>query len=141
MKIIDGNDPILSTISDEVPHGTDVKELVGDMWRTLHKNPSGVGLAANQVGILMRVIIVKDNGFVSEIINPIITKSSGKFKRSSEGCMSYPGKVVDMKRESIVTVEGYDMDWKPIKKKCRGLLAFIIQHEIDHLNGITIKGA
>lgn len=138
MELIDGNDPILRTVSEEVPLGHDVSELVRDMWATINKT-NGVGLAANQVGVTKRVIIVKDNGFVSEIINPKIVRSSGKKKCSTEGCLSYPGRKETIKRESIVWVEGYDVAWNPIKKKCRGLLAFIIQHEIDHLDGITIK--
>ena len=139
MEIIEGNDKILSSVAEEVPFGDDVKGLVSEMWKVLHGHPRAVGLAADQVGILRRVILVKDNGFVSEIINPVITRTSGKDKQSKEGCLSYPGKIEAMRRRSWVVVEGYDIDWKPIKKKCRGLLSYIIQHEIDHLNGTTIK--
>lgn len=137
MNILENGQKELYQISECVEHGTNIKELVGDMWKTLHKT-SGVGLAANQVGILKRIILVKDNGFVSEIINPVITRSSKKHKNSDEGCLSVPGKKVTVKRESWVVVEGYDIDWNPIRKKCRGLLANIIQHEIDHLNGKLI---
>jgi peptide deformylase len=127
----------LSTVAKEVPFGKDVSQLVDDMWLTLRKT-TGVGLAANQVGNLSRVILVNTNGFVQEIINPQIIKGSSKFKNSTEGCLSVPNKHVIMKRESIVTVIGYDKNWVPVKKKCRGLLANIIQHEIDHLNGVMI---
>ncbi len=80
------------------------------------------------------------NGFSKAIINPVITKTSGKLKLGKEGCLSFPGKRVDMKRDNIVVVEGFDEDWNPIKKKVRALSAFCVQHEIDHLNGITITG-
>ncbi len=140
MEIVKGDNLILHSVAQEVLHGEDVSQLVSDMWATL-RTTTGVGLAANQVGILKRVIIVNDTNFISEIINPVITQRMGKVKQSTEGCLSFPLKTRTIKRDSVVVIEGFDVNWNPIKKKCRGLLANIVQHEVDHLNGITIVGS
>ena len=88
-----------------------------------------------------RVILVSADRFGKAIINPVITKRSCGKVRSIEGCLSFPGKKVTIKRDKQITVEGFDVKWKPIKQKLRGLAAMCVQHEIDHLNGITcIKG-
>jgi len=121
----------------EVERGEDVSDLISQMWKIMFKN-KGVGLAANQVGVLKRVIIVNTNGFSCAIINPVITELSGFVKNSKEGCLSFPGKQSVMKRDNRVIIEGFDADWNPIKKKVRALSAFCVQHEIDHLNGINI---
>lgn len=137
MEIKTGDYETLTEVAASIPHGEDVNELISGMWDVMAKH-KGCGLAANQVGVLKRVIVVHTNGFSSAIINPVITKESGKLKLSTEGCLSYPGKQVKMKRDNIITVEGFDRDWNPIKKKVRALSSFCVQHEIDHLNGITI---
>jgi len=136
MIITEGN-PILSQMAKEIAFGEDCSELIVDMRKALGQT-TGIGLAANQIGVLKRVILINTSDYVQTIINPVITASNNKFKNSTEGCLSFPNKSAKMKRESVVTVEGFDEDWKPIKKKCRGLLAVVMQHEIDHLNGITI---
>ena len=80
------------------------------------------------------------NGFMGIVINPVIVKRSGKIKISKEGCLSFPNTPAkNMQRDNVVVVTGYDENWQPIKKKCKALTAFCIQHEIDHLNGLTIK--
>ncbi len=121
----------------EVPHGEDVSEIVAGMFEAMRKG-KGVGLAANQVGILKRIIVVNTPGFCSAVINPVITKYSGKLKTSVEGCVSFPGKRVNKRRDNSIVIEGFDANWQPIKKKVKALSAFCIQHEVDHLDGITI---
>jgi peptide deformylase len=138
MEIKTGNYKTLTQVAAPVPHGEDVKGLICDMWQVMSKH-NGIGLAANQVGALKRVIVVHTNGFSTAIINPSITKLSGKVKNSKEGCLSFPKLTKTMKRDNIVVVEGFDENWNPIKKKVRALSAFCVQHEIDHLNGITIS--
>lgn len=123
--------------AEDVTNGEDVKDLISAMWKIMFAN-GGIGLAANQVGSLKRVIIVNTNGFSCAIINPVITKLSGKTKNSKEGCLSFPGKKSTIKRDNLIVVEGFDENWSPIKKKARALSAFCVQHEIDHLNGINI---
>jgi peptide deformylase len=138
MQIVTKGHSALSERALKVPHGTDESVLIDIMWEALGKT-SGIGLAANQVGILSRVIIINLNEFVGTIINPTITKCSDNLKLSKEGCISFPGQIVNVKRESVVVVEGFDRHWNPIKKKFRGLGACCVQHEIDHLNGVTIE--
>tara|TARA_R100000541_G_scaffold48387_1_gene55475 strand:- start:448 stop:858 length:411 start_codon:yes stop_codon:yes gene_type:complete len=127
----------LHSISNEVPFGTNLNVEICKMF-SLMDAKRGVGLAANQVGMTARVIVVDVKGFRSAIINPVITRKSGKKKVSVEGCLSFPSKNVKVMRDEAVTVSGFDHLWNPVKKNCRGLLAFCIQHEIDHLDGVTI---
>jgi peptide deformylase len=129
--------PTLKQTADEVPHNTDVSDIVADLRSELAKT-TGIGLAANQIGCLQRIILMNCNGFMGIVINPVITKRSGKIKNSTEGCLSYPGKQVKVKRDNQIVVEGFDENWQPVKKKCKALTAFCVQHEIDHLNGVTI---
>ena len=104
----------------------------------------GIGLAAPQVGISKRLIVFRLGSIPYTIINPIITKRNLGRMRSMEGCLSFPqtigkqGKLVKMSRDKQIVVEGSNQYWKPIRLKLRGLDSCVIQHEIDHLNGITI---
>lgn len=140
MKLFASDDPVLTTVAFPVPHGdTDIKKVGQDMLAIMHEN-SGVGLAAPQVGLDRRVIVISHGRIKDQIIvNPVITKTKPEMTISArEGCLSFPGKRVDKKRHKRVTVEGFDENWQPVKIHGRDLLAFIIQHEIDHLNGINI---
>lgn len=136
-KLVHNNHPALYTISKEVPIDEDVNYLVREMNRLMVQG-NGVGLAANQIGITKRVIVIHTNGFIQEFINPIITKFYGRKITSHEGCLSYPGLKVPVIRYTRILVEGYDMYWRPIKRKLKMLNAYCVQHEVDHLNGITI---
>lgn len=129
--------PALKSIAKDVEEGTDVWELVCSMWELMYRS-NGVGLAANQVGVLDRVIVVHANGFRQEFINPVITKRYGGRVTNKEGCLSFPGVLSRMMRSKQIVVEGFDRDWKPIKRKLKGLAAYRVQHEVDHLNGKTI---
>ena len=135
--IVKNNYPTLSQIADAVEINSDVSDIVLNMRNELAKT-TGIGLAANQIGVLKRIILMNCNGFMGIVINPVITKKSGKVKNSTEGCLSFPGKQVKVKRDNQITVTGFDENWKPITKKCKALTAFCVQHEIDHLNGVTI---
>ena len=113
-----------------------IKELVADMIETMH-DQDGVGLAAPQVGILKRVVVIDlydDNGpYV--LINPEIVKEKGE-QEVDEGCLSFPNKFARIVRPAEVTVKALDIDGKEYKLKGKGLLAQAISHEVDHLNGI-----
>lgn len=138
MEIITKRNIALYQDCKEVPQGSDRTELIQTMWKLMSQK-NGIGLAANQLGVLDRIIVIHVNGFSSEIINPVITKYSGKTKISkSEGCLSFPGKRIDKKRDNQIVIEGFDRNWNPVRKKLRALGAFVAQHEVDHLNGITI---
>ena len=137
IKIRKNGHPALSSMAEPIEVGSDVSALLASMWDTMYHH-KGIGLAANQIGELKRVIVIHAKGFKQELINPVIVKR-GKAKDSSkEGCLSFPGMEVTMIRHKSITVEGYDRDWNPIRRKLNGLAAFCVQHEVDHLDGKTI---
>ena len=111
--------------------------LIDDMIETMHKY-NGVGLAAVQIGILKRVIVIDlydDKGPI-KLINPVIIKEKGE-QEVEEGCLSFPNKYAKMIRPKEVTVEALDENGKKIKIQGKDLLAQALAHEIDHLNGIV----
>lgn len=113
-----------------------IKKLIRDMIETMHADPGRVGLAAPQVGIPLRVIVI---GIPEEediaIINPEIVRRRGE-RLLDEGCLSVPGYFGQIKRAESVTVKGRDQNGKEIRIKAEGLLAQALEHEIDHLNGV-----
>tara|TARA_R110002020_G_scaffold286703_1_gene502234 strand:+ start:107 stop:520 length:414 start_codon:yes stop_codon:yes gene_type:complete len=137
MKLLKNKEEALSTVSIDVAHGDDVT-LIGAEMMELMIRAKGCGLAANQVGITRRIIALNVPNFTGVIINPVITNKTETMKMSSEGCLSVPNKQVKVKRNYKVTVEGFGLDWTPLKINMKQLSAYCVQHEIDHLNGITI---
>ena len=109
--------------------------LIDDMIETMHKY-NGVGLAAVQVGILKRIIVIDlydDNGPIA-MINPVIIKTKGEVE-VEEGCLSFPNKFAKVKRPEQVTADFIDREGNTIRVKAKDLLAQAICHEVDHLNG------
>lgn len=130
-------DEILRKTSREVEEVTDkIRELLDDMVETIHKY-NGVGLAAPQVGILKRVIVIDlyDGEEPLQLVNPKIIKAKGK-QEVEEGCLSFPNEYAKMVRPKEVTVEALDRDGKKVIITGKDLLAQALAHEIDHLNGI-----
>lgn len=133
------NNPILrrkaapvNELSDE-----DKRVLIPNMIDTMHAL-SGIGLAAPQVGITRSIIVVnptQERGKDIVLLNPKITKLKGRVK-FTEGCLSLPGVMGDVIRAEVVSIEAQDINKKEISFEADGLLAIIMQHEIDHLNGI-----
>jgi len=110
-------------------------ELLDDMAETMYK-ANGVGLAANQVGVLRRVVVIDigdENGLI-ELINPEIIKKSGS-QDGQEGCLSFPKQFGDVKRPKKVTVRAFDRYGKEFKITGQDLLARAFCHETDHLDG------
>ncbi len=112
------------------------KMLVRDMLETMYKS-GGVGLAAPQVGILKRVIVVDVGSGPIALFNPEIVKRYGKAK-SEEGCLSVPGVILKIDRAEEVEVKGLNERNKVVRIKANGILSYVLQHEIDHLDGILI---
>ena len=112
-----------------------IQELIDDMIETMHKY-NGVGLAAVQVGVLKRVVVIDlyDDKGVIVLINPVITKVKGE-QEVDEGCLSFPNQFAKVIRPAEVIVEYIDRDGKKKKLKAKELLAQAISHEVDHLNG------
>ena len=108
--------------------------LLDDMKETMYKS-NGVGLAAPQVGILKRIIVVDDGNGLIECINPRIIFQKGE-QYGQEGCLSVPGLKGDVKRPNEVIVRALDRNGKEIEYRAKEFLARIFCHEIDHLNGI-----
>lgn len=120
---------------------SDTQQLIENMLETMHA-ARGIGLAANQVGILKRLCVVdtsqeKENDSIIVLINPLIIEKDGSIE-SSEGCLSIPGCSTGIKRAGRVYVSGLDRNGKPINIEATGLLARAFQHEIDHLDGLLI---
>ncbi|MDD5038243.1 MAG: peptide deformylase [Dehalococcoidales bacterium] len=129
-------DPILRQKSKRVrSFDVSLRKLIRDMIETMHAAP-GVGLAAPQVGISLRVIVIgvpEQEDMV--IINPQIVRKRGE-RLINEGCLSVPGYVGEIKRAISVTVKGFTQSGKEIRIKGEELLAQALEHEIDHLNGV-----
>lgn len=123
--------------------GPDLQKLVDDMVETMRVAP-GVGLAAPQVNVPLRVIVVEFGDEQDEeaplklysVVNPEIVRFSNESDVGTEGCLSIPGFVGDVERPFSVTVKGQNRRGKPIRIKAQGWLARIFQHEIDHLDGV-----
>ena len=113
-----------------------IKQLVDDMLETMYKF-NGVGLAAPQVGVLKRVVVIDidDGKGPYVLINPEIIKEKGE-QEVEEGCLSFPNQFAKIIRPAEVTVKALDRDGKEYKIKAKELLAQAISHEVDHLNGI-----
>lgn len=129
-------DEILKKKSREVEKIDDrLQTLIDDMIDTMHKY-EGVGLAAVQVGILKRVLVIDlydDKGPIV-MINPVIKKEKGE-QEVEEGCLSFPNQFAKIIRPAEVTVEYLDRTGKKVKTKAKELFAQAISHEVDHLNG------
>jgi peptide deformylase len=137
-------EPILRNKARKVTDfGQDLQKLIDDMVETMREAP-GVGLAAPQVDVPMRVIVVEFGDEEDEdapkklftMVNPEITRMSNDSIVSTEGCLSIPGFQGDVDRSLTVTVKGQNRFGQPMRVKAKGWLARIFQHEIDHLNGI-----
>jgi len=123
--------------------GPELRQLVEDMIETMRK-AGGVGLAAPQVGIPLRVFVAElpedeenpQSGRVYVLVNPKIVKTSVTEVEGEEGCLSIPGIYGDVWRAEEVVVRAQDVNGKDIRVRAKGYLARIFQHEIDHLNGI-----
>lgn len=111
--------------------------LIDDMIDTLI-NAEGAGLAAVQVGVLRRVIVVDTKKGPVALVNPEILESKGS-QTGAEGCLSFPNIFGDVKRPKYVKVKAYDKDGKPFTMEGEGILARAFCHEIDHLNGKVFK--
>lgn len=139
-QIREVGDPLLRKKSRTVEVIDDkVKQLIEDMYDTLKAADDGIGIAAPQVGVLKRVIIVdlsdEDGEGPYKLINPVITKSKGE-QVCREGCLSVPGLLGDVVRPKEVTVEAQNEEGKKVVIKAKDLLAICLCHEIDHLDGI-----
>ena len=130
-------DPVLRQKAKRVSTiDSSIQRLIDDMVETMQQ-ANGVGLAAPQVGVSLRVVVVQMPGDEEPIaiINPKIVKRVGE-REVTEGCLSVPGYAGEIKRSISVTVKGQNRQGKAIRLKATGLMAEALEHELDHLNGI-----
>jgi len=132
-------DPVLRRVADRVENINDsIKKLIATMFEVM-KLEGGIGLAAPQIGVSKRVIVISvdEKGFERfALINPIIEFFSDRKSTMEEGCLSVPGIRADVKRPSKIVVSGVGRSGRQISLEAGGLLARVIQHEVDHLNGV-----
>jgi len=133
-------DPLLRKKAEPVKNITpEIQTLIEDMVETMYV-ALGIGLAAPQIGVSLRVIVVDEGGKGSTgprgaFINPAIVAQMGSV-RAEEGCLSLPGVYGDVIRAEWVRVEALDRQGAPVQIEARGLLARVFQHELDHLDGL-----
>jgi peptide deformylase len=139
LKIITNPNPILRKQSSPVDtnniNSTELLELYDDMTATMLKK-DGVGLAAPQIAKNIRLVVIHHKGKTRMMINPVITKKSWAKKISEEGCLSLPNIFGDVSRHKKISCNYTDLKGKKQKLIAENMLARIIQHEIDHLDGI-----
>jgi peptide deformylase len=129
-------DPILRLLAAPVAAVTpEIKTLIADMAETMW-HQVGIGLAAPQIGVSLRIFVMDDGKRGARaIVNPVVTERGGVVKEE-EGCLSLPGIFAQVERSKSLRIEGLDGDGQPIGFEAQGLQAKIIQHEMDHLDGV-----
>ncbi len=135
-QILNDNHPVLRSPAREVKNiNKGLLRLLDDMLETMH-DASGVGLAANQVGVSKRVLVASSGEkSVIELINPCCLQAEGE-EVGVEGCLSVPGQYGEVSRAEKITLLALNREGHEICIKAEGLLARILQHEIDHLDGV-----
>ena len=133
-------DPVLGTRAEEVTtFDAGLRTLAGDMLETMD-NARGVGLAANQVGIVKRIFVYDclhtQSGLRGAIVNPVWEPVGTQEQTGPEGCLSIPGISAETTRYNQVFVSGRDIEGRPVSMMASGLMARCIQHETDHLDGV-----
>jgi peptide deformylase len=137
LKVRRYGDPVLRRRAEPVGEITpEIRKLVEDMVDTMY-DEVGIGLAAPQVGVSLRLIVVGDEGGqgVRALVNPLLVDQGGQ-ATAEEGCLSIPGVFAQVTRADWVRVEAHDLEGRPLRVEGRGLLARVLQHEMDHLDGV-----
>lgn len=114
-----------------------IRTLCASMIKTMLDN-EGIGLAANQVGVLKRIIVILDGDKPKILINPEIVEFSSNKVVMNEGCLSIPGEYLDIERSEEIVVKYRDTKGKPHVERFIGMTSRVIQHEVDHLDGIVM---
>jgi peptide deformylase len=112
------------------------RDILRDMAETMYLN-KGVGLAATQVGIPVRMIVIDIGEGLVNLVNPVISARNGA-ETAEEGCLSVPGECIKIRRAKALTIDFLDENGKRSSARCEGLMARAVQHELDHLSGRLI---
>jgi peptide deformylase len=131
-------DPVLKSRAAPIESFDDSLSHLADEMLAAMREHEGVGLAANQVGRLKRILVaaVEDDEYV--LVNPVVEEAAEITEKELEGCLSIPGIQVEVERPAAVTISAHDSSGAPIRIEAESLLARILQHEIDHLDGVLI---
>ena len=141
MRVIHYPHPTLQRVSKPLRRvDADLRKLVGEMFDLMYQN-KGIGLAANQVDLPYRLFVVNESGSPKErdremvFINPVLSKPKGS-DEAEEGCLSLPGLYAPVRRPASIRISGYNLSGEEVTIDAEGLLARIVQHENDHLDGV-----
>jgi len=137
MNIRKKGDPILSQVCEPVDENEVVDKLIKEMWEVMYAH-RGFGLSAPQVGVAKRIFVINVDGFRQVFINPKIIRLWGGTKICKEGCLSFPDLFVPKIRNRKIEIEWLSHRRKPKSMNLKDLVARVIQHEMDHLDGKTI---
>ncbi len=129
-------DPVLRTVADPVTtFDKELRRLVADLTDTMHE-AEGVGLAAPQLGVSLRVFTFDVDGEVGHLVNPVLGPFSEEMMDGEEGCLSLPGIAFELKRPDRVLAVGQNVHGDPVAIEGSGLMSRCVQHETDHLDGV-----
>jgi peptide deformylase len=131
-------DPVLRMRAGEVEAFDEELARVAERMTALMHDADGVGLAATQVGILRRFFVFHDDGEDRVLVNAVITRRAGETEVDDEGCLSLGSVRVPVERQLEVTIEGKDATGADVKLELEGMAARVVQHEVDHLDGVLI---
>ena len=139
MNVLRHPSPALKARASEIEPAADpaLQQLVRAMAEAMYEE-AGIGLAAPQIGVAKRVIVFDVDDNLAALCNPVIVEASEETAVDEEGCLSVPGVTVPIERSIRVVCEGSTIEGKPITVEGEDLLARVLQHEIDHLDGILI---
>ena len=153
LPVVAYGDPVLRKVAKEISNDyPKLSEVIDNMWETQY-NASGVGIAAPQVGMSIRLFVIdaspfaedeelskEEQGFLKDFkrvfINPVIIEETGEEWAFNEGCLSIPNVREDVFRQEQITVEYFDENWKKQTETLTGLAARVVQHEYDHIEGV-----
>lgn len=139
-RIVQYGDPVLRSRASEIDRFDSDLAVEAAEMSVLMRDAFGCGLAANQVGRLRRILVFQssEDEEPGALVNPVMEWASEETETMTEGCLSIPGVVLDVERPIQATFTGLDLEGRPVKWEMEGLRARIIQHELDHLDGVLI---
>jgi peptide deformylase len=144
LQVVHYPEPVLRKRADDVPEVDDsVRSTVAAMFRTMYED-KGVGLAAPQVGLRKRILVLNPTGDPDEadqelaLVNPTIVDRSGPTTRMEEGCLSFPGIYAEVERPDRCRVRALTPAGESVEREFEGFLSRVIQHEYDHLEGVLL---
>jgi peptide deformylase len=133
-------DPVLRERAHEIEEFSDDLRALADRMGRVMEDAHGVGLAATQLGLLRRILVFRagEEDALGVLVNPVIVEQAEETTNEGEGCLSLPEVHVPVERFATIVVEGVDANGDPLRIEAEGLQSRVIQHEIDHLDGVLI---